>query len=312
MMGKATLATFTAALWLISVSSTSMLAQEVRSTPADDSSVTTVARRNLYDFEKFGGVEYRKGEGYQLTLDVYVPEGEGPFPGILAVHGGAWRSGTKLNWFRHARKLARAGYVVVAINYRKAPTFQFPAQIHDCKAALRWMRLNCDKYKLDPDQIGGTGYSAGGHLVALLGTSDANDGLEGEVPDNEQGISTRLQAVAPGGAACEFSWIEDDANTLAYWLGSSRAANPEIYKQASPTTYITSDDPPFYFFHGANDWMVPESSPAAMHELLSRRSLSSQFERYEGYGHFGLFSYLDALDPVIDFFDSTLQRKHQR
>ena len=207
-----------------------------------------------YEFDKFGGVVYREGtengNDYRLTLDVYVPEGEGPYPGILAVHGGSWRSGTKLNWMRHARKIARAGFVVVAINYRHAPRDPFPAQIHDCKAAIRWMRVHADKYKIDPEQIGGTGYSAGGHLVALLGTSDMDDGLEGDVPESEQGISTRLQAVAPGGAPCEFSWIDDDSRALAYWLGDSRQKNPEIYRAASPTTYITADDPPFYFFQG--------------------------------------------------------------
>lgn len=296
-------------IWMASLA-VSCRGQTVRKATTTAKSDASASTATVFEFDKFGGVEYRSGEDYRLTLDVYVPEGDGPYPGILAVHGGSWRSGTKLNWFRHARKLARAGFVVVTINYRHAPTHRFPAQIHDCKAAVRWMRLHADEYKIDPEQIGGAGYSAGGHLVALLGTSDKDDGLEGDVPDAEKGISTRLQAVAAGGAPCEFSWIDDDARTLAYWLGSNRASNPEIYRTVAPMTYITPDDPPFFFFHGTDDWVVPESSPRLMHDALMNQAVPSTFRAYEDYGHFALFSHIDALDPVIEFFNETLERKH--
>ncbi len=257
-----------------------------------------------FAFEKFGGVEYRSGDDYRLTLDVYVPDRPGRCPAILAVHGGSWRSGTKLNWFRHARKLARAGFVVVAINYRHAPQFPFPAQIHDCKAAVRWMRVHADQYHIDPDRIGGIGYSAGGHLVALLGTSDADDGLEGAVPESESGISTRLQAVAVGGAPCNFDWIDDDAKTLNFWLGATRREDPEIWKQATPATWLTVDDPPFYFFHGTRDWLVPDACAECFHRQIQETGIESEFKTWDN-GHFGLFSRLEALDPVIVFF-----RKH--
>ena len=263
-----------------------------------------------YEFERFAGIEYKSGADYQLKLDVYVPEGQGPYPAILAVHGGSWRAGSKFHWLRHGRKMARAGYVVVAINYRHAPTHKFPAQIHDCKAAVRWMRINADEYKIDPEEIGAAGYSAGGHLVGLLGTTDADDAMEGDVPEDERGISTRIKAVAAGGAPCEFSWIDEDSSALAYWLGNSRRDDPEIYKAASPTTYITEDDPPFHFFHGTSDWLVPESSPKLMHEKLQEQSIESTYKTYEDFGHFGLFSHLEAFDPVIEFFNEHLERKH--
>ena len=274
----------------------------------DTKTIRSSLQCGRFEFLKHGGIEYKKGDGYRLTLDVYVPEGKGPYPGILAVHGGSWRSGTKLNWFRHARKLASAGFVVVAINYRHAPTYPFPAQIQDCKAAVRWMRIHSDQYKIDPQRIGGAGYSAGGHLVALLGTSDADDGLEGEIPENEKGVDSRLQAVAAGGAPCEFSWIDEDSRSLSFWLGGSRASNEESYRAASPITYITADDPPFYFFHGSDDWVVPHSSSLMMHDKLVRMSMSTTFEIYEGYGHFALFSHIDSMDPVIEFFNQTLRR----
>ena len=300
--------------WCLSPVGTSdsvLFAQTTTSASAEKSSLASAtADRQEFEFEKFGGIEYAAGENYRLTLDVYVPEGTGPHPAILAVHGGAWRSGSKFVWFRHARKLARAGFVVVAINYRKAPMFQFPAQVHDCKAAIRWMRKHCGEYKIDPDQIGAIGYSAGGHLAAMLGTTDPQDGLEGDSTPEDRQISTRLQAVASGGAVCEFSWIDEKSKALCYWLGKSRGDAPEVYNRASPTSYITPDDPPFYFFHGGKDWVVPDSSPRTMHAQLQKKSVNSKYDQYDEMGHMALFSHIEAMDPVIDFFNRTLKRRH--
>ncbi len=255
----------------------------------------------LLEFKKHGGIEYASGENYRLTLDVYVPEGDGPYPTILAIHGGAWRIGSKLHWIRHAWKLAESGFVVVAINYRHAPEYPFPAQIHDGKAAVRWMRNHAGEYKIDPDRIGGLGYSAGGHLVAMLGTSDASDGLEGEVAEAEKAISTRLKAVAAGGAPCDLDFVEEDSHALDYWLGAPRITAPEIWKQATPATYLTVDDPPFYFFHGIHDAMVPGESSKSLHQKIQGLGIESEMVTYDD-GHFGLFSRVEALDPVINFF----------
>jgi acetyl esterase/lipase len=253
------------------------------------------------EFEKHGAIEYARGENYRLTLDVYVPKGDGPYPAILAIHGGGWRSGTKLNWVRHAWKLAAAGFVVVAINYRHAPEFRFPAQIEDCKSAVRWVRIHSDQYKIDPGRIGGLGYSAGGQLVALLGTSDAGDGLDGPVPESEKGISCRLQAVAAGGAPCDLNWIDADSHALDFWLGAPRSMAPEIWRQASPATFLTADDPPFYFFHGSRDALVPGKASQSLHEEIKAMGIESEMAVWNN-GHFGLFSRLEALDPVIVFF----------
>ncbi len=264
-----------------------------------------------YDFDKHGGVVYRRGEDFELSCDIYVPIGNGPFPALLAVHGGGWWSGSKLHWFRHARHLARAGYVVVAINYRHAPKYKFPAQIHDCKAAVRWMRNNAEAYKIDPHRIGGVGYSAGGHLVALLGTTDADDGLEGVLNGEEPATSTRLQAVVAGGAPCDFGWIEDDSTRLVYWLGATPAADPDIYRRAAPTSFISDDDPPFAFYHGESDFVVPPSASETMHLQLQRRGLPSHYKLLAGQGHLGAFTDLETMDFAIEFFDRHLTDRHR-
>ena len=258
-------------------------------------------------FKKKSGIVYQKTDTYELTCDLYIPEGDGPFPAILAIHGGAWRQGTKSILLRHAWKMAQAGYVVVAINYRHAPRYPFPAQVHDCKHAVRWMRTNAFNYKIDPNRIGGYGYSAGGHLVSMLGTTDEEDGLEGEVAKGMEGVDTRLSCVAAGGAPCEFSWIKDDSRILSYWLGGSPNEKPDTYTDASPTTYVTSDDPPFFLFHGDVDLVVPVDTSKKMHQLLQDRQVESQHFVVKNYGHVGAFSDLHWMDKAIEFFDAELK-----
>jgi acetyl esterase/lipase len=258
------------------------------------------AKRPL-EFRKFGAIEYAKGENYRLTLDVYVPEGDGPYPAVIAIHGGAWRSGTKINWIRHAWRLAGAGFVVVAINYRHAPEFRFPAQIHDCKSAVRWVRRNASQYRIDPDRIGALGYSAGGHLAALLATTDPDSGLEGPVSEEDLKISTRLSAVAIGGAPCDFDWVSDDSHQFDFFLGGTKREKPELWRAASPMTWLTADDPPCHFFHGENDALVPIEAARNMHDKLIALGVTSEFVVYDN-GHFSLFTRLSSMDPVIEFF----------
>lgn len=266
------------------------------------------AKNLRLEFQKNGGVVYRHVDGLEIKCDVYIPEGAGPFPAILAVHGGAWRQGTKFALLRHAWRMAESGYVVVAINYRHAPKYPFPAQVHDCKYAVRWMKANATKYKIDPDQVGAFGYSAGGHLVSLLGTSDANDGLEEvEIEERLARFDSRVKAVAAGGAPCEFHWLDEDSRILNYWLGGTRNERPKTYRAASATSYVTPDDPPFFFFHGELDALVPPQSTRILHELLIKSGVKSQHFVAPNSGHLGTFSDLDWMDKAIEFFDRHLK-----
>lgn len=273
---------------------------------ADDDKVTT--RKHSYDYKKIPNVTYSKGDGYSLLCDIYQPEGDGPFPALLAVHGGAWTHGSKLNMFRHAWKFARAGYVVIAINYRHAPQYKFPAQVHDCKQAVRWIRSKQEKLKIDPDQVAVFGYSAGGHLGAMLGATDDKDGLEGPMHNEASKISTRVNCVVVGGGPCEFSWLKSRA--LVHWLGDSPQNDPEVYKQASPLTYVTPDDPPFIFFHGGGDGVVPIESAKKMHQSLEQSGIESKFHTVGMKGHLATFTDTGWLDDAIAFLDEKLKRTH--
>ena len=255
----------------------------------------------------FGQV-YLDRESGPLKADVYAPRGDGPFPGVLVVHGGAWRMGTRGQLAGVAQRLAKNGFVAVAISYRLAPVYKFPAQIDDCKGAVRWMRTNAERLKIDPDHIGGFGYSAGAHLVTLLGTTDAEDGLEG-VDDPASVPSTRLQAVAAGGTPCDFRPLPEDIEGLAFWLGGSRAKVPEQYRLASPASFVTADDPPMFFFHGENDDLVPLVSPQQMRDALTRVGVAADLYVVPRLGHIASCVDRGAIDRSIAFLGQHLKTK---
>lgn len=275
--------------------------------PQAETSGNQPTKTRKLDFEKKGGIVYRKIGEEEIKCDVYLPEGRGPFPAILAVHGGAWRHGTKFTLLRHAWKMAQAGYVVVAINYRHAPKHPFPAQIHDCKHAIRWMKANANKYKINRDKIGAFGYSAGGHLVSLLGTSDKGDGLEGDIEVGHEKYSSRVKAVAAGGAPCEFSWIGENSNVLAYWLGGSPKNKPDVFRAASPISYVTPDDPPFFLFHGDSDIVVPLSTSETFQAVLKGKGVACEHCTDKGSGHLATFSDLQWMEKAIEFFDEHIK-----
>ncbi|MEM8945634.1 MAG: alpha/beta hydrolase [Planctomycetota bacterium] len=253
---------------------------------------------------------YVERESGPLRADIYMPQGKGPFPGVVVVHGGAWYIGTRAQLSGVARLLAQNGMTAVAISYRLAPVHKFPAQIEDCKSAVRWMREQAAELKIDPTRLGGFGYSAGAQLVTLLGTTDSDDGLEG-IDDPAGEPSTRLQAVAAGGVPCDFRVLEPDSKRLAFWLGGTRAEVGEQYRLASPRAFVTADDPPMFFFHGEKDNLVPMISPQAMCKSLDAVGVPNELYVIPKIGH--NFAAMDrtALDKSVNFLIENLTAKVQ-
>ena len=250
-------------------------------------------------------VVYVERDSGPLGMDVYLPEGQGPFPGVLVVHGGGWTMGSRAQLAAIAMSFAQRGYTAAAISYRLAPKHPFPAQLHDCQAAVRWLRQHAAEYKIDPTHIGGYGYSAGGHLVALLGTLDDGGSREAGVP--ETAPSARLQAVVAGGAPCDFRSLPAQSVRLAYWLGGSRAAVPEAYREASPAAFVSADDPPMFFFHGARDALVPIHGAQRMVELLTSIGVTAEMYTVEERGHFTALFDSEALRRAVAFTDRYLK-----
>lgn len=257
--------------------------------------------------EPIRDVVYAQRGDLKLLCDVYVPAGEGPYPGVLLIHGGAWRSGSKSQLMFLARHLANSGYAVMAINYRLAPEHKFPAQIEDCKTALRWLRTHSAAYKIDPDRVAAWGYSAGGHLACLLGASDQDDGLEGsDVADGSP--HTRIQAVVAGGAPCDFRLMPADAEGLAFWLDGTRRDKPEVYESASPARFVTPDDPPVFFYHGDADELVPLAGVRLMMGTLEKAGVATQLHVVAGAKHVPAALNGDASRAAVEFLDRQLKQ----
>ncbi len=212
---------------------------------------------SVFDSSKVGTVErdvtYCTMDGVELKMDIYFPSSssEAPWPVAMYVHGGGWSSGDKAQGAGKTEipALQSAGFLVVSVNYRLAPEYVFPAMIEDVKCAVRHLRAHAGEYSLAPNRIGVWGGSAGGHLVALLGTSDESAGFDlGEYIDQ----SSRVQAVVDmfGPADLTVNFEGGYEKTRQVFDGFDAAL-------ASPVTYVTADDPPFLMLHGDSDQLVP-------------------------------------------------------
>jgi len=257
-------------------------------------------------------IEYARPNGYSLLLDLYLPEraqDEGA-PVVLWVHGGGWKNGSKEK--PKAAWLAEEGYAVVSINYRLTDVAQWPAQIDDCREAVRWARRNASVFGFDLDRIGTWGSSAGGHLVALMGTLP--------YPENES-VSSRVQAVCdwfgptelltmPPNNVGEGRTEEDVANSNgAKLLGCTVKDCPELARQASAYDNVSKDDAPFLIMHGDEDPGVPIQQSIQFYERLRKTGVPVQYEVVEGAGHGGkLFDTPEVKATVRAFFDQYLKR----
>lgn len=291
-----------------------LLASAGRAADADAGSAAATSEAAATPaFDKWLDAVYAAPDGQELRADAYIPRGAGPFPGVLVVHGGAWMSGHRSHMTRIASQLARHGYSAVSISYRLAPQFKWPAQIEDCRSALCWIHTHTDRLKVDPDCIGALGYSAGGQLVAMLGATEtplesqqpapADAGHNGALPAKDV---LRLKAVVAGGAPCDFRWLPRDSKALAFWLGGTRAAKPEVYEEASPVKFVSADDPPVLFYHGDRDTLVPIQSPRAMAASLQAAGVTAEFRTVQG-GHVEAFFSDEGVTAAIEFFDRTLK-----
>ncbi|TVS10935.1 MAG: alpha/beta hydrolase [Planctomycetaceae bacterium] len=261
--------------------------------------------------QRYEDVVYaRRGEGVdaiELVADIELPPGEGPFPAVICVHGGAWRVGNKQHMSHVVPQLIARGYATMSISYRLAPAHPFPAQQQDCHEALRWLYHNAARYKIDPQRIAGLGYSAGGQMVLLEALAAVGEETPPWVNDCEQRCEVRFRAVVAGGTPCDFRSLPLDTRALAYWLGGTRREFPERYRVASPAAFISGDAPPIYFFHGQQDVMVPRTGMLEMAERLRQAGTEVHVDLIPDHGHITAFFHRPAYQGAIDFLDRHLQ-----
>jgi uncharacterized protein (TIGR03437 family) len=248
----------------------------------------------------FANLDYvGKGDPSQ-TLDLYLPAGNGPFPLVVFIHGGGWMTGNKGDGDSFPPQLNPRGIAVASINYRLSGEAIFPAQIQDCKAAIRFLRANAAKYKIDPTRIGAMGDSAGAHLALLVGTS-ANVTLW-DTPDMPNpSVSSRVITVVdmagptnllaedpsfppscPPGTAV----VSQPGSPAALFLGCPEIGDcPDKVKEVNPITYLTADDPPMLILQGTNDCTVAPDQGRLMAEAMTRLGKSAVYRVMPGVHH---------------------------
>ena len=204
-------------------------------------------------------ITYATASGIELQLDIYGPADavRGPFPAVLIVHGGGWDAGSRQMERPLAKHLAARGYVAVPVSYRLGAPGRFPAALHDLKGAVRWLRANAAKYRVDPRRIGTIGGSAGGHLAALLGASNGVASLEGDGP--HAGTSSAVQAVVNIDGAVSFpdsaliAQEEAGRKATSRFLGGNYGERRETWIAASPITYVSRASAPTLFINSVVD-----------------------------------------------------------
>lgn len=265
---------------------------------------------------------YSTTDREELQLDLAVPAaGEGPYPLLVFIHGGGWAGGNRQSFRSQIQNAARRGYVAATVSYRLMQFDQekketttakkvFPAQVHDAKAAIRWLRANAAEYHADPERIGVIGFSAGGQLALMLGLTDEDSGLEGNGGNPK--VSSRVQAVVnvSGPTEMKSAWRQSSLDwILRLYMGGTPEEAAEHYRLASPVTWVSQDDPPVLTIHGDQDRVVPVSNARLLDEKLKEVGGSHRLVVLKGQGH-GLRGngQRTMVREALGFFDRQLKQ----
>ena len=268
-------------------------------------------------YEVIRDVVYGHAGKRPLHLDLYRPKHPKAerLPVVVWLHGGGWRAGSKSSGKAILPRFVRTGrYVGAAVEYRLTTEATWPAQVHDCKAAIRWLRANAARYGIDPRRIGVIGGSAGGHLAALLGTSGGVASLEGEC--GFPGHSSRVQAVVDFCGPTDLVSIDQQKllppvrQLLVDFLGGPVKEKRSQAQAASPANYITRDDPPVLIVHGTQDSIVPFQQAELFHRKLKAGGVECYLYRIQGADH-GIGG-PHLFQECLRFFDKCLWGKPSR
>jgi acetyl esterase/lipase len=265
-------------------------------------------------------IVYGTGGGKDLKLNLARPEqSSGLLSAIVYIHGGGWQGGNREMYHNDIEQAAKRGYVAVTVSYRltdpdshgkaKQP---FPAQIEDVKCAVRWLRANAEKYHVDPNRIGATGGSAGGHLSLMLGVLGESQKFEGN--GGHPGVSSRVQAVVNYFGPTDLMHLAASSKRVAGILDVLLNGPPEqqsaSYRAASPITYVAKDDPPILTLHGTADPVVPVDQATEFDAAMKKVGASHTLMLMEGEGHgFKREADKQAREATFRFFDEHLKQK---
>lgn len=268
------------------------------------------------DFRKITDIRYGQVGDHELLLDLYLPNGVAQPPLLVYVHGGAWSGGTKNAM--PLTGLVDSGFAVASVDYRLSPVARFPAQVHDIKASIRFLRAKEATYGYDSSAITITGSSAGGHLAALVGVTNGSKKLEGSI-GNHLDQSSDVQAIVDYYGASNFLSILRQSTphglgvripALQLLLGAQPESAVELAKLASPVFHIDESDPPMILLHGDQDPQMPINQSHEFHGAYAAKGLPVSMEVLHGAAHGGPRFYDDYSNKlVIAFLDRYIRSR---
>ncbi len=245
------------------------------------------------EFRHIGLPYLRFDQARDLRLDLYLPRTEHPAPLLVWIHGGAWMHGDKSD--PPVLPMVDEGWALASIQYHFSHEALFPAQIHQCKAAIRWLRAQAARFGFNAERIGVLGASAGGHLAALLGTSNGQAALEGDLGEHRD-LSSSVQAVVDLFGPTDFMRLPDHPSDLDHTapdspegllLGGAVADHPVRVAMANPITWISDDTCPFLILHGRADMIIPWQQSRLLADALADNGSHVEFKLLGQAGHGG-------------------------
>lgn len=259
------------------------------------------------------GIEYSAPDGVSLALNLARPKGgQGPFPAVLCIHGGGFRAGSREGYDQLCVRLAERGYVAATISYRLAPLHRFPAAVHDTKAAVRWLRANARRLDVDPQRIGVTGGSAGGHLAQFLGVTAHVPRFEGEGghPGESSAVACVVNVYGPSDFTKSYGRSVDAHEVLPLWFGGDLDTHRALHIQGSPLYWVTPDAAPTLCIHGTEDAYVAHEQAEWLIDKLRAATVDAELLTLEGAGHgFKGADAEKADEALFDYFDRHLKRR---
>lgn len=235
---------------------------------------------------------YKSVDGSELTADVFRPRYKGLKPAVLVVHGGGWqnRSGD-MNLI--CADLAKAGFVAFNITYRLGPKGQYPKAVDDVRDSMKWIHDNAAKFDVEPDKIGGWGYSAGAHLILLAGLDPKNG----------------LKAIVSGGTPADLpAW--PNSPLINAFIGQPLATHRALWEEASPVNHVRSDSPPVFLYHGKTDDLVEIEQMHKMRTALENKHVHAETHTVNHAGHIAVYLFSrESIDLGIRFLKQNLDSR---
>lgn len=261
---------------------------------------------------EYYNIEYCNIGERKLLLDVFSPKKKGhkKRTAVVIIFGGGWRSGSRDQHYPLAEALAERGYVCFTPDYRLSTEALYPAAVYDVKSSIKWVRANAKKYHVDPDRITILGFSAGGQLAALTGSTNYNGSFEQK--DNNLNTRTNVNAVIDIDGTLSFVHPEsgegDDSKKVSaatYWFGYTKKENPDLWKQASPLNSVGKSTPPFLFINSSVERMHAGRNDFI--KIMDSLHIYNEVHEFENSPHsFCLFE--PWFTPTVNFIDAFLQK----